>query len=361
MEYGLRPPDAHEIGRQSAVVLGGHQEHHLPVGHIGDRGQRSLERVHGEGHVSAIEIAAHERHPRFGIEDRIVVGTVGFDGDPLGYPAQGIVQNTRNLGRAADGVGVLKALGGILLQLGQVGQGFQELQQFLRNPDLSRKGFRPADFPMEMVRLSLQGMDRQGRGADRGIEDSRGPFNGGHRNTGHDGGAVHHGEMLFHLERVGDELRPGDRFGGRHPSAAVEYLPLPAQGGGDVGHGGQITGGPDGTLGGDNGCNAQVQEGGDLLQQRQGYPRVATGKAKEAADHGGARFLDAEGFAGAAAMKGQGAGPVLSKGFFFGKALAAGFAIPGVDAVDGDALFHRVGQHALRAFHPADKGVRFTD
>jgi len=139
-------------------------------------------------------------------------------------------------------------------------------------------------------------MDDQSRRADWGVQDSNRPFHGDDRNSRHDGCAIHHGEVLFHLEGIGGQIGFFDCLQSRHSPTAVEDLPISGQRGGDVRHGRQVTGGPDRSFARNNRRNAAlVQKGGDLLQQGQSDARIALARQSRQQPRQRARALSFQG------------------------------------------------------------------
>ena len=60
--------------------------------------------------MASVEITPHQRVVRPHGKEGVVVGAVSLDFAPRSYPCQGVVQNTHDLGSAAQRIGILKGL-----------------------------------------------------------------------------------------------------------------------------------------------------------------------------------------------------------------------------------------------------------
>ena len=109
VEAGL-PGHADEVGRKPPVDVGIDEQRHLPVRHVGHRGQRRLQGIHGKGDMAPVEVPPRQRpvHPLG--KEGIVVGAVRLDLHPRPDPGQGVGQNPQDLRGAAQGIGILEGL-----------------------------------------------------------------------------------------------------------------------------------------------------------------------------------------------------------------------------------------------------------
>ena len=105
---------------------------------------------------------------------------------------------------------------------------------------------------VERFRVSLERVERQRGGHERGVEQLEGVRDGEGEIRGHQGGAVDQRDpfLLGEIER--DDSVVDERRRRREPRAVrADELPLADQREGDVGERGEVAGRPDRPLGGD--------------------------------------------------------------------------------------------------------------
>ncbi len=190
--------------------------------------------------MTSVKISPHQGTVRLRRKEGIVVGAVGFDLDPGPDPCQGVVQNAHDLGGAPQGIGILEGLRTFRFQVPPGCLGRQKRPDSCRDGNLPREGFGLPDGGMVVMGIALQGMDAQGRGAGRRIQNMVRPVEDDGGNPGHDGSPVDHGQRFLQFEGIGLQFRLSQRLHSRHTLPPVIHLPLTGQGGQDIGQGSEI-------------------------------------------------------------------------------------------------------------------------
>ncbi len=84
----------------------------MPIEEIGDTRARGFERIHDEGNVSAVELAAVQNQARVDIDDRVVVDAVQLVLDVPPHPRQSVAHHADDVRRAAYGIPILQPRAG---------------------------------------------------------------------------------------------------------------------------------------------------------------------------------------------------------------------------------------------------------
>ena len=99
---------AGQVGRKAVAELGIDELGDLAVEKVGQVRDGVLERVHGEGDVAAVEMAAVQDLSAIGVDDGIVVRTIQLVLDDLPKEGQGVLEDSDDVRRAAKAIPVLK-------------------------------------------------------------------------------------------------------------------------------------------------------------------------------------------------------------------------------------------------------------
>ena len=183
-----------------------------------------------------------------------------------------------DLGGAAEAVGVLDGMDEVVGVAGPDLRAFDEPGDGGRRFGLTRVGTETVEVGSEGSGGSHEGFDRHRTGDVGGDGEVLGPVEGERPLGQHTFGAVEETQTLLGEEPEGFEAVGGEGLGGRAHPTVVAKQSLSDEGKGEVGEGGQVTGGADGTLGWDDGKQIPAEELDESLHHRRPDPRMALGE-----------------------------------------------------------------------------------
>ena len=277
-EARVHPAVSGQEGRQPL----GQGRIHQPLQPVGVFRQGDAQKVHGQGHRLPVEIAAGD-----GLillrEDQGVVGD-GVDLPAYHAPhiADGVPAGPVNLGRAADGVGVLHL---VRIQVEGQPAALQQPPQVLRRGDLPRLAPQGVHLGIEGLPDAVQGLAGHGGGDVRRFGQVPGVI---HRLAGdgrHDLGAVDQGQALLGGQLDGVDAGGGHGLPARHHPALILRLALAQHHQHHVGQGRQVAAGPQGPLLRDDRMDPPVQHLQKRLHGGQADAGIAPGQGVQPQQH----------------------------------------------------------------------------
>ncbi|RMS12693.1 hypothetical protein ALP75_200484 [Pseudomonas syringae pv. actinidiae] len=287
-----------QVARQAVVVALVHQQRQLPVEQVRDVGHQGFQAVHRKGNVPAVKMPAVQHTLGFGIDNRVVIGTVQFDLDERTQPVQAVGQHAQHMRCAAQRIAILQAM-----QRGGWRVDGQVLTQPRRHLHLARMRLGGEQALVEVLWIALQRHHIHRGDAGGQLQQVIGAGEGQAGNAGHDRRAVHQRQCFLGAQHQRRPAQFAMHVAGQTALVTEHHLALTGQGRGHVRQWRQITAGTHRAFFRDQRQHVLIDKRLQTLEQFDPYPGNALTQRLQARRQHRAGGLGVEQFAQPAAVK----------------------------------------------------------